>query len=152
VTAAAIWLVIALALIGIELLTLALVAAFPALGAIVAGIAAALGGGFGIQIVVFVVVSVAALLLTRKPLRRMMLGTPLVSSNADTVLGKRAVIIVAIEEGPGQRGQVRVGTEHWSARAENERPIAEGVTVEVSRIDGVALVVRPVSETVPRSR
>ena len=74
----------------------------------------------------------------------MMLDTLLVSSNADTVLGKRAVVIVAIEEGPGQRGQVRVGTEHWSARSEDERPIPEGVTVAVSRIDGVALVVRPV--------
>lgn len=144
-TAAAIWLVIALVFIGVELLTLALVAAYPALGAIVAGIAAALGAGFWIQILVFVGVTVAFLLLTRKPLRRMMRGTPLVASNADVVLGKRAVVIVAIEEGPGQRGQVRVGTEHWSARSEDERPIVEGVTVEVVRIDGVALVVRPVS-------
>jgi membrane protein implicated in regulation of membrane protease activity len=41
---------------------------------------------------------------------------------------------------------VRVGTEHWSAKSENERPIDVGATVEVARIDGVALVVRPVSE------
>jgi hypothetical protein len=41
---------------------------------------------------------------------------------------------------------VRVGTEHWSAKSENERPIDVGATVEVARIDGVALVVRPVGE------
>ena len=143
-TAAVVWLIVALVLIGLEVVTLTFVAFYPALGALAAGVAALLGAGVGIQVVVFAVVSVATLLLTRKPLRRMMRNTPLVGSNADTVIGKRAVVIVAIDEGPGQRGQVRVGTEHWSARAEDERPIAEGATVEVSRIDGVALVVRPV--------
>ncbi len=143
-TAAVIWLVIALVFIGIEVATLTFVALYPALGALVAGIAALLGAHIGVQFALFAVVSVATLLLTRRPLRRMMRNTPLVPSNAETVIGKRAVVIVAIEEGPGQRGQVRVGTEHWSARAENEQAIAEGATVEVSRIDGVALVVRPV--------
>ena len=65
-------------------------------------------------------------------------------SNASNVIGRRAVVVIAIESGPGQRGQVRVGTEHWSAKSEDERPVAEGTTVEVVRIDGVALVVRPV--------
>ncbi|MEO5634072.1 NfeD family protein [Gaiella sp.] len=143
-TAAVIWLVVALVLIGLEVATLAFVALYPALGGLLAGVAALLGASIGVQFAVFAVVSVATLLLTRKPLRRMMRNTPLVASNADIVLGKRAVVIVAVEEGPGQRGQVRVGTEHWSARSEDERPIAEGMTVEVVRIDGVALVVRPV--------
>jgi membrane protein implicated in regulation of membrane protease activity len=40
---------------------------------------------------------------------------------------------------------VRVGTEFWSARFEDERAIGEGQTVEVAGIDGVALVIRPVS-------
>jgi membrane protein implicated in regulation of membrane protease activity len=69
---------------------------------------------------------------------------PVVQSNAPTVVGKRAVVIKPILEGPGQRGQVRVGTEHWSARSEAEAPIDEDVTVEVVAIDGVTLVVRPV--------
>ncbi len=143
--AAVAWLVVALIFIGIEVATLTFVALYPALGALAAGVVGLLRASLGVQFAVFAVVSVATLLLTRKPLRRMMRNTPLVPSNADTVLGKRAVVIVAIEEGPGQRGQVRVGTEHWSARSDDERPIAEGVTVEVSRIDGVALVVRPVA-------
>ena len=71
---------------------------------------------------------------------------PNVPSNASNVVGRRAVVVIAIEPGPGQRGQVRVGTEHWSAKSENERPIDVGTTVEVARIDGVALVVRPVAE------
>jgi membrane protein implicated in regulation of membrane protease activity len=62
------------------------------------------------------------------------------------MIGKRAVVVIAIDEGTGQRGQVRVGTEHWSARSEGEQAIPEGTTVEISRIDGVALVVRPVGD------
>ena len=52
---------------------------------------------------------------------------PSCPSNASNVVGRRAVVVIAIEPGPGQRGQVRVGTEHWSAKSENEQPIgAEG--------------------------
>lgn len=144
--AAVIWILIALALFGLEVLTLAFVAFYPALGALAAAIAALLGGRIGIQVVVFALVTVVALLLTRKPLLRMMKRMPNVPSNASNVIGRRAVVVIAIELGPGQRGQVRVGTEHWSAKSENEQPVAEGTTVEIVRIDGVALVVRPVGD------
>jgi len=141
--AAVLWIVAALVLAGIELLTLSFVAVYPAIGALAAAVTALAGGNVGIQVLVFAVVSVASLLLTRKPLLRLMSRTPQVPSNAPTVVGKRAVVVIQIEAGPGQRGQVRVGTEHWSARSEDEHPIVEGTTVDVIRIDGVTLVVRP---------
>jgi membrane protein implicated in regulation of membrane protease activity len=140
-----IWVVLALVFVGAELLTLSLVAVYAAVGSLAAAITAAAGGDVWLQLLVFAVVAVVALLLTRKPLLRLMSRTPQVPSNAPTVVGKRAVVVIAVEEGPGQRGQVRVGTEHWSARSEDERAIAEGVTVDVVRIDGVTLVVRPSS-------
>ena len=143
--AVVIWIVVALALFGLEIMTLSFVAFYPALGALAAAVAALFGGNVGIQLLVFAVVSVAALLLTRKPLLRMVKRMPTRVSNAPTVLGKRAIVVIAIGEGPGQRGQVKVGTEHWSARSEDEQPIAQGTTVEVVRIDGVALVVQPVA-------
>ena len=145
----AIWILIALVLAGIELLTLSFVAFYPALGALGAAVTALLGGNLGIQVLVFAVVSVVALLVTRKPLMRWMRRMPSIPSNAPTVVGKRAVVVIPIGEGPGERGQVRVGTEHWSAKSESEQPIAESMTVEVVRIDGVALVVRPVGGDEP---
>lgn len=138
-----VWIILALVLAGVELLTLSFVAVYPAIGAVAAALAAAVGGSVWIQLLVFAAVSVAALLLTRKPLLRLMSRTPQVPSNAPTVVGKRAVVVISIEPGPGQRGQVRVGTEHWSARSEDEYAINEGATVDVIRIDGVTLVVRP---------
>jgi membrane protein implicated in regulation of membrane protease activity len=141
----AIWLVVALVLVGVELATLAFVALYLAVGAVAAGIASIAGANVFVQVLVFAVIAVASLVLTRKPLMRTLGKTPPVISNAPNVVGKRAVVTVAVEAGPGQRGQVRVGTEYWSARSESENAIAEGVTVEVAGIDGVALVVRPVA-------
>jgi membrane protein implicated in regulation of membrane protease activity len=141
----AVWLVVALVLVAIEVSTLTFVALYLAAGAVGAGIASLAGAGLPLQILVFAVVSVASLVLTRKPLMRALRKTPPVVSNAPTVVGKRAVVTVAVAAGPGQRGQVRVGTEFWSARSEDERAIGEGQTVEVARIEGVALVIRPVA-------
>jgi len=144
--AALAWFVAALVLAGLEMLTLSLVAAYPAVGALAAGITALLGGNVATQVIVFAAVTIGALLLTRRPLLRMMRRTPSIPSNATNVVGRRAVVVIAIGAGPGQRGQVRVGTEYWSAHSEREQPIAEGTTVEVARIDGVALVMRPVGD------
>jgi len=143
--AIAVWAAVAALLVVAEILTLTFVALYFAAGALAASLAAAFGGGAAVQLLVFAIVSAVSLLLTRRPLLRAMQRQPVVQSNAPTVVGRRAVVIKPILEGPGQRGQVRVGTEHWSARSEAEAPIDKDVTVEVIAIDGVTLVVRPVS-------
>lgn len=140
----AVWLVVAIALVGIEVATLAFIALYLAVGAVGAAIAAGVGAPVEIQVVIFGAASIGSMLLTRKPLMRAMRKMPQVPSNAPTVIGKRAVVTVMIEPGPGQRGQVRIGTEFWSARAHDEEAIAPGTTVVVDAIDGVSAVVRPV--------
>jgi len=148
IAAVAVWLVAALVLIGIETITLAFVAVYVALGAVCAAVAAAVGAGFGVQVIVFVVVAVLSLVGTRHLLRRALHRTPLVHSGAQTVVGRHAVVTLAVPGGPGGRGQIRVGTEYWSAKAESDLAagIAEGTTVEVLRIEGVTAVVRPVGD------
>ena len=96
----------------------------------------------------FVVVSVLSLVLTRKPLRRALGRTPLVRSNVQTIVGRHAVVTVAVPAGPGSRGQIKVGTEYWSAKREQDigDAIAEGTTVEVLGVEGVTAVVRTVDE------
>jgi membrane protein implicated in regulation of membrane protease activity len=74
-------------------------------------------------------------------------SSPVVSSNAATVIGKRAVVTVPIAGGPENRGQVRIVTEFWSARSTGEQSIDEGTTVDVVALDGVAAVVTPVPDT-----
>lgn len=136
-TALAVWLVIAVLLLGVEMVTLAFIALYLAAGAIGAAIAGAVGGNLAIQVLVFALVSIVTLVLTRRPLMRLMDRSPKAISNALTVVGKRGQITVPISEGPGHRGQVRVGTEFWTASSIDEHAIAEGETVEVTAIEGV---------------
>ena len=144
--ALAVWLVGALVLVGLESVTLAFVAVYVALGAVCGAIAAAAGASFGVQTIVFVVVTVASLVLTRRPLRAALARTPLVKSNVQTIVGRHAVVTVPLPAGPGGRGQIKVGTEYWSAKREGDlgAAVPEGTTVEVLRVEGVTAVVEPV--------
>jgi membrane protein implicated in regulation of membrane protease activity len=140
-----VWLVGALVLIAVETTTLAFVAVYVALGALCAAVATAAGGGFGVQVIVFVLVSVLSLVLTRKPLRKALARTPLVRSNAQTIVGRQAVVTVQVPVGSGALGQIKVGTEYWSAKRATDigDSIPEGTTVEVLRVEGVSAIVRP---------
>ena len=140
-----VWLVGALVLLAIETFTLSFVAVYVALGAVCAAIAAGIGAAFGIQVIVFVGVAVLSLVLTRRPLRRALGRTPLIRSGAQNIVGRHAVVTVAIPAGPGARGQVKIGTEFWTASGEADATagIAEGTTVEVLALQGVSAIVRP---------
>jgi len=142
----AVWLVGALVLLAVETFTLAFVAVYVALGAACAAIAAGVGAGFGIQVIVFIGVAVLSLLSTRRLLRRALGRTPLFTSGAQNIVGRHATVTVAIPVGPGGRGQVKIGTEYWTASSESDLTtgIAEGTTVEVLSLQGVTAIVRPV--------
>ena len=144
-----VWLVGALVLLGIETFTLAFVAVYIALGAVCAAIAAAIGAGFGIQVIVFIGVAVLSLVLTRRPLRKALGRTPLVQSGARNIVGRHATVTVAIPAGPGARGQVKIGTEFWTASTESglTAGVAEGRIVEVLALEGVTAIVKPVVES-----
>lgn len=143
----AFWVVAALALLGLEAMSMALVGAYFALGAFAAAVAASLDAALWVQVIVFAVVSVVSLGLTRRPLKAALKSVPLVPSNAPAIVGRRGVITIAIPAGTGARGQVRIGTEDWSARpADGNEGIAIGTTVEVVALEGVTALVRGVTD------
>lgn len=143
-TAIVVWIVAALALFGIEATTVSFVALYFGVGALVSAMAAALGAGLAVQLLVFSVVSVAALLSTRKMVTRSLQRVPVVKSNVDSLVGRRGVVTVPITAASG-RGQVRVGTEYWTARPymEDSSDIEEGTPVEVLAVEGVTALVLP---------
>ena len=102
---AVVWIVIALVLLGLELLTLSFVAFYPALGALAAAVAALLGGNFGIQVIVFAVVTVVHPAADAPAAAALIRRTPSVPSNASNVVGRRAVVVIAIEPGPASAGR-----------------------------------------------
>ncbi len=111
------------------------------IGAAVAAAVAWLGGGLAWQWGVFLVSSVALLL----PLKRFADSVSPetgIGVAADRVIGKVGTVLEAVQA-HGVTGRVRIASEEWRATAEGEHTIPEGTQVEVLRIDGTHVVVRP---------
>ena len=98
-------------------------------------------GAVWLQGVLFVAVSVVALLAT-KPLVKKYLRPRIQATNADRCVGRTGVVLEDIDN-LAATGQVRVCGSVWSARSTDGAPIAAGTTVVVDRIEGVKLMVRP---------
>ena len=143
----AFWVVLALLLLGLEAMSMALVGVYFSFGALAAAVAAAFEVDLWVQVVVFAIVSSVSLVLTRRPLKAALKATPLVPSNAPAIVGRRGVVTIEIPAGTGARGQVRIGTEDWSARpADPGAGIALGTTVDIVGLEGVTALVRPVED------
>jgi membrane protein implicated in regulation of membrane protease activity len=110
-------------------------------GAAAAALLAYLGVDPFIQVVAFIAVSGVAVLLTR-PLTRRLNEQQKNFVGSDRVLEKRAIVLTEINP-PLGAGMVRVDAEEWRATSEDGRIIAKDEIVEVLRIEGTRLVVRP---------
>ena len=94
-----------------------------------------------VQLVVFVLVSALALLLSRPLARRMRPRRP--ATNADMVLGQEGVVLRAIA--PGEVGRVKVDGQDWAARCTVALEV--GARCKVEQINGVTLTVTPCGVT-----
>ncbi len=89
-------------------------------------------------------VSVGLLALTR-PLAVKFLNKGRESTNAESLIGKKAVVKQEIDN-LNARGQVSVNGQEWTARSLEDKVIKEGKTVEIAEISGVKLMVRETVE------
>ena len=137
----ALWFVLLVVFAIVEAATVGLASIWFAAGALVAMIAAFFHAPLWLQIVLFLAVSFVALLLAR-PLARKFLTPGYQPTNADRILGTEAVVTEAIDNLNG-RGLVSVGGSVWTARAQDDQPIAAGTVVRILRIEGVKVFVTP---------
>jgi len=135
------WAVAVVAFIILELATVGLASIWFALGSLCALIAALLGAQLWLQIVWFAIVSVATLLLTR-PLAKKYINSKTMATNADRVIGRRAVVKERIDELSGT-GAVLADGKMWSARTADGCAAEPGDIVTVREIRGVKLIVEP---------
>ncbi|MCI9447715.1 MAG: NfeD family protein [Lachnospiraceae bacterium] len=138
------WLFIVVVMAVIEIITLGLTTIWFAGGALVAFVASLLGANLAVQVALFVVVSVGLLALTR-PLAVKFLNKGRESTNAESLIGKKAVVKQEIDN-LNARGQVSVNGQEWTARSLEDKVIKEGKTVEIAEISGVKLMVRETVE------
>ncbi|MBR2600151.1 MAG: NfeD family protein [Erysipelotrichaceae bacterium] len=136
------WLIVAIASIVIEIITLGnLICIWFAIGALVSAILAWLKVYTAIQYIVFFVASILAMLIIR-PLAAEYLRGNTVPTNADRLIGKTGVVTREITS--DSWGEVLVMGVRWSAISVDNTAIKKDTKVKIMAIDGVKLMVTPV--------
>jgi membrane protein implicated in regulation of membrane protease activity len=134
------WLLATIVLAVIEIITLGLSTIWFALGAFAAFILAICGASVPLQIVVFILVSIASLLLVR-PLSMKYLNSKISKTNIDAVVGRKVKVTAAIDN-TSETGTVQMDGTTWNARSVNDgENIAVGETVVIQRVEGNKLFV-----------
>jgi len=128
----------------VEAMTAGLVSIWFVAGSLAALVAAFVGAALSVQIVLFLVVSAAALAMTR-PLVSKITTAPAVATNADRVLGEVAKVTERIDN-ENSTGAVYVDGKTWTARSADDAVIAVGSRVRVESMQGVKLLVKPVEK------
>ena len=140
------WLLLAAIFIVVELATLGLTTIWFAGGAFIAAIAGACGANLAIQVILFLVISILLLVLTR-PIAVKHLDSKIEKTNSEALIGKTAVVTQEINN-LNATGQAKINGMDWTARAKVEdEVIPDGTIVTIVEISGVKLIVEPEKET-----
>lgn len=135
------WLILFVILLIVEILTMGLTTIWFAGGALVAFAAGVLGFGTAVQIIVFVVVSVILLIVTR-PIAVKYFNKERQKTNAESLIGQQALVLEDIDT-LQSKGRVEINGQEWAAKTdEPEGRIEKNTVVVVEGIQGVNLIVR----------
>lgn len=139
------WLILLVAFAIVEGVTVSLVSVWFIGGAAAALIAALCGAEAWLQVVLFFGVSIV-LLLCLRPLSKRLLKQKKIATNADSNIGKEAIVTEEIDNLQG-KGAVKIAGVEWSARSEDGSVIEKDAVVRILRIEGVKVCVQRVQET-----
>jgi membrane protein implicated in regulation of membrane protease activity len=137
------WLVLGLLLITLEMAASGgFYVIFFGVAALVIGILALFGlaGPLSLQVLMFSVLSVAALMLFRRPLMRWM-NLDAASSEVDTLVGELAVPLDDMP--PGSVGRAELRGTVWTARNHAPVMVARGQRCTVVSVDRLTILIEP---------
>lgn len=146
ISATAFWIIAMVAFLIVEAVTVGLASIWFAVGSLAAMFCAMFGAQIWLQVVVFLIVSAAALYFTR-PLVKKYINEKKQPTNADMSIGKECRVTETVNNIAGT-GAVYIDGKTWTARSENDEIIPEGELVRALRIEGVKLIVSKTDETV----
>lgn len=134
------WLIVAGICLVIEIATVGFLVFWFGIGALFAMITSFFTDNLIIQTVVFILSSTVLLFFTR-PFVNKFSPKEKVKTNAFSIIGKKGIVTQTINPITGE-GQVKIGSEVWSAKSYEDVKIEKGLEVEVLDIDGVKAIVR----------
>ncbi len=143
------WIVLGVILIIAEIFTLGFVLFWFGVGALAAAFAGWLGLGFGLQFLIFTVVSIALTAMSRTVFANYFpQDDNALKTAVDSLPGKIGTVTIA-SQGALHEGAVKVYGSIWTAFPVDDRfPLIEGEKVEVVRVQGSSIYVRGTKELV----
>jgi len=133
------WLIAAGIFFIVEIATTGFLIFWLGIGSILAMITSFITDNLFIQTAVFVVSSIILILLTKPLISKYVDNKKIIPTNAYSIIGKIGIATTDIDSING--GQVKVNGEIWSAKSDNT--IVKDTEVEVLKIEGVKLIVKP---------
>ena len=135
----AIWVIVAAALVGVEVFSLTFLFGPLALAALLAALAAVLGVGAALQIAVFAAAAIGSLAVVR-PIAIAHIRTAIPARTGTAALvGQTALVLERVD---ANGGQVKLAGEVWSARSYDGAQVFEsGLRVSVLEIQGATALV-----------
>jgi len=145
------WLIAAITLGVLELLSTDLILIMLAGGAFAGMVVAILGGSFIVAMLVALGVSVALMWFVRPAMVHRLHAGPTLAVGAEALIGKRAFVLETVTH--TEPGRVKIGGDVWTAQPYDEDDsIEEGAAVDVVSIKGAtAYVLRAQSPTTETS-
>jgi membrane protein implicated in regulation of membrane protease activity len=137
----AIWTIIIVMSIIVEALTINLVSIWFAFGALVALISDQMSVPTHIQIILFTVISVIIIAITR-PIAKKYLKGRITKTNLDRAIGKHCLVTETIT--PDKKGEAKVMGNLWLATSLDNEVIQAGEYGEVVSIEGAHVVLRKI--------
>ena len=136
-----IWLILLVIFILVEIATVGLLTIWFAGGALAAFFISLADFGTAVQVIVFLIVSLALVLLIR-PLAQKKFNSGHIRTNAQTLIGEEAVVLEPIDN-LQSKGRVMIRGQEWSARSvDDKEKFNKDDVVQVMSISGVKLMVR----------
>lgn len=138
----AVWLILFFVFLILELITAgSLVSIWFCFGALASALAARAGLGVIEQAVVFIVISIALLILT-KPFIKKIIKPKKEATNADRIINQKAIVMEDIDNLSG-KGMIKADGKEWSARnLVEDEIIIKGTEVIVVEIKGVRAIIK----------
>ncbi len=136
------WLIVAILFFVLEMMGPGFLLFWVGIGAIITMIVSFFVDSVAVQIVIFILSSTVLLFCTR-PFAKKFASTDTTITNANSILGKTALVTKEINILKGT-GQIKVNGEVWSAKNTESGVIEEGSKVKVLSINGVKAVVEKI--------
>lgn len=135
-----VWLILAVVLAIIELLSLNLTTIWFGLAALISFFVALSGLNVLVQIIAFLITSILLLIFT-KPFVKKYLRVGSEKTNVDSLIGKEALVKEDINN-IESRGIAYINGQMWSARNIVDEIIPAGTIVIIEKIEGVKLIIK----------